>query len=84
VPDVDRNPQLAPRTTALPGCHEAIGARLGGQLHHRVDGPGSSCVECHMPRTVFSIKARIRDHSISVPAPEKARASGSQCLQRVP
>ena len=32
--------------------------------------PGSSCVECHMPRTVQSIKAEIRDHSMSVPAPE--------------
>jgi predicted Zn-dependent protease len=27
-------------------------------------------VECHMPRTVLSIKAKIRDHSMSVPAPE--------------
>ena len=31
---------------------------------------GSSCVECHMPRTVYSIKAEIRDHSMTVPVPE--------------
>jgi HEAT repeats/Tetratricopeptide repeat/Cytochrome c554 and c-prime len=71
VPDVDRNPQLAPSNNGLClGCHEAIGARLAAHTHHRVDGPGSSCVECHMPRTVVSIKARIRDHTLSVPAPE--------------
>jgi len=29
-----------------------------------------------MPRTVFSIKARIRDHSISVPAPENSTRFG--------
>jgi len=71
VPDVDRNPQLAPSNNGLClGCHEPIGARLAAHTHHRADGPGSSCLECHMPRTVFSIKARIRDHSLSVPAPE--------------
>jgi hypothetical protein len=37
--------------------------------HHKKDSAGSQCVECHMPRTVFSIKAAIRDHSIGVPAP---------------
>src|SRR2546427_7295393 len=29
-----------------------------------------------MPRTVFSIKARIRDHSLSVPAPENTTRFG--------
>lgn len=77
VPDVDRNPQLAPANNGLClGCHEAIGARLAAHTHHRVNGPGGSCVECHMPRTVFSIKARIRDHSLSVPAPENTTRFG--------
>jgi predicted CXXCH cytochrome family protein len=71
VPDVDRNPQLAPTNNALClGCHASIGARVAEHTRHRADGPGSSCIECHMPRTVFSIKARIRDHTMSVPAPE--------------
>jgi tetratricopeptide (TPR) repeat protein len=71
VPDVDRNPQLAPTNNGLClSCHSSIGTRLAEHTRHRVDGPGSSCIECHMPRTVFSIKARIRDHTISVPAPE--------------
>jgi hypothetical protein len=77
VPDVDRNPQLAPANDGLClGCHEPIGARLAAHTHHRVGGPGSSCVECHMPRTVLSIKARIRDHSLSVPAPENTARFG--------
>ena len=77
VPDVGRNAQLAPANNGLClGCHEAIGARLVAHTHHRVNGPGSSCVECHMPRTVFSIKARIRDHSLSVPAPENTARFG--------
>jgi len=77
VPDVGGNPQLAPTNNGLClGCHEAIGARLAAHTHHRVNGPGSSCVECHMPRTVFSIKARIRDHSLSVPVPENTTRFG--------
>jgi tetratricopeptide (TPR) repeat protein len=77
VPDVDRNPQLAPANNRLClGCHEAIGARLAAHTHHREDGAGSSCVECHMPRTVFSLKARIRDHTLSVPAPENTTRFG--------
>jgi hypothetical protein len=77
VPDVGGNPQLAPVNNGLClGCHEAIGVRLAAHTHHRVNGPGSSCVECHMPRTVFSIKARIRDHSLSVPAPENTTRFG--------
>jgi hypothetical protein len=71
VPDVDRNAQLAPANNGLClGCHEPIGARLAAHTHHRLDGAGSSCVECHMPRTVLSIRAQIRDHTLSVPAPE--------------
>ncbi|PYQ04364.1 MAG: hypothetical protein DMF82_10830 [Acidobacteria bacterium] len=77
VPDVDRNPQLAPSNNGLClGCHEPIAARPAAHTHHRADGPGSSCVECHMPRTVFSIKARIRDHTLSVPAPENTTRFG--------
>jgi len=72
LPDVDRNPQLAPpASNALCiRCHEAIGARLSAHTRHGARSAGSSCVECHMPKTVISIKAKIRDHTIGVPAPE--------------
>lgn len=51
-------------------CHSAIGENVAAHTHHKSDSAGSACVECHMPRTVFSIKASIRDHSISIPTPE--------------
>jgi predicted CXXCH cytochrome family protein len=71
LPDVDKNPQLGSSSNALcTGCHTAIGAAVTVHTRHLAGSPGSSCVECHMPRTVLSIKARIRDHSMSLPAPE--------------
>ena len=51
-------------------CHSQIAKDVPAHTHHAAASPGSSCVECHMPRTVLSIKAQIRDHSMSIPAPE--------------
>jgi mono/diheme cytochrome c family protein len=77
VPDVDRNPSsLLPTTNC---ASAATGDRcLGGaHTHHRAGGR-APCVECHMPRTVVSIKAGSRDHTLSVPAPETRCASASR------
>jgi predicted CXXCH cytochrome family protein len=69
--DIDKNPQLKPDVNALcTRCHQAVGAALASHTHHAERSAGSSCVECHMPRTVFSIKAEIRDHAMTIPAPE--------------
>ena len=71
LPDVDKNPQLGSASDGLCiNCHKSIGASVSSHTRHLAGSPGSSCVECHMPRTVLSIKARIRDHSMSLPAPE--------------
>jgi predicted CXXCH cytochrome family protein len=72
LPDVDKNPQLASGASdaLCTGCHKAIGAAVTTHTRHLAGSAGSSCVECHMPKTVLSIKARIRDHSMSLPAPE--------------
>jgi predicted CXXCH cytochrome family protein len=76
-PDIDRNPQLAANNNALcTGCHQEIGTRLSAHTRHGAASAGSSCVECHMPRTVVSIKATMRDHTISLPAPENTVAFG--------
>ena len=76
-PDVDRNPQLSPRNNALcTRCHQEIGARLTAHTRHQADSTGSSCVECHMPKTVVSIRSTMRDHSMSLPAPENTAAFG--------
>jgi len=85
--NVDLNPQLRPANNALcTGCHAAIGNNVSAHTHHTAASAGSSCVECHMPRTVLSIKAEIRDHSMSVPAPENTLNHGipnacNQCHQ---
>jgi predicted CXXCH cytochrome family protein len=77
VPDVDRNAQLAPRNNALcTQCHQDLAAQPTAHTRHRADGAGSSCVECHMPKTVISIKSAMRDHTISLPAPENTVAFG--------
>src|SRR3984957_7258747 len=69
--EIEKNPQLRPTANALcTRCHTAIGEKISAHTHHAAGSTGSSCVECHMPRTVFSIKAEIRDHSMSVPVPE--------------
>jgi predicted CXXCH cytochrome family protein len=69
--EIDKNPQLRPDASALcTRCHAAIGKAVSAHTHHAPASAGSSCVECHMPRTVYSIKAEIRDHSISIPVPE--------------
>jgi hypothetical protein len=69
--EIEKNPQLRPMANALcTRCHVQIGEKISAHTHHAAGSTGSSCVECHMPRTVFSIKAEIRDHSMSIPVPE--------------
>src|SRR5581483_9239838 len=75
--DVDKNPQLRPDANALcTRCHAAEGKSLTAHTHHAEKSAGSSCVECHMPRTVFSIKAEIRDHAMTIPVPENTLSHG--------
>ena len=75
--EIERNPQLRPDANALcTRCHQALAKSLTAHTHHAEASRGSSCVECHMPRTVQSIKAEIRDHSMSVPVPENTIRHG--------
>jgi Doubled CXXCH motif (Paired_CXXCH_1)/Cytochrome c554 and c-prime len=70
-PEVEKNPKLRPGANALcMQCHQSIGKAISAHTHHAPGSAGSSCVECHMPRTVISIRAAIRDHTISIPRPE--------------
>jgi hypothetical protein len=75
LPNVDQNPQLAPAAsnTLCAKCHQEIVARAADHSRHRAGntaGAGPACVDCHMPKTVVSIKSTMRDHTIGVPAPE--------------
>ena len=72
LPNVDQNPQLAPAASnaMCAKCHGPIAQAAADHSRHRAASTGTSCVECHMPKTVASIKATIRDHTIGVPAPK--------------
>lgn len=75
--EIERNPQLRPDANALCGqCHDSIAKASAQHSRHAAGSAGNSCIECHMPRTVLSIKAEIRDHSMSVPAPENTARHG--------
>ena len=74
-PNVERNPQLAASNNALcTQCHRAIGEQLTAHSRHAAGSAGSSCVACHMPKTVISINSTMRDHTMSLPAPENTVA----------
>jgi hypothetical protein len=65
------SPRAEPTSNALcTKCHQEIGAKVTAHTRHKADSAGSACVECHMPKTVVSIKSTMRDHTIGVPAPE--------------
>lgn len=72
-PEIELNEQLASTHRSLcTGCHQELATDEAVEAHsfHPASSQGARCVECHMPKTVTSIKATMRDHSISVPAPE--------------
>jgi predicted CXXCH cytochrome family protein len=69
--DMDRDTHLRTNNNALcTGCHGTIASNISLHTHHAAKSSGSWCVDCHMPPTVVSLKARMRDHSISIPVPE--------------
>ena len=68
---IEMNAAVKPAATAICGrCHAAEVKTAAAHSHHAEGSAGTRCVECHMPRTVQSVKAEIRDHSMSIPAPE--------------
>ncbi len=75
--EIEKNPLIRSESkeTCL-RCHEAKGLELEAHTQHEKASAGSSCVECHMPRNVVSIKAKIRDHGIGLPAPENTERHG--------
>jgi predicted CXXCH cytochrome family protein len=77
TPNVDRHATLAPTNNALCAtCHAEIGRQVVSHSRHAAGSRGASCIECHMPKEVVSIKASMRDHSMSLPTPENTVAYG--------
>jgi cytochrome c554/c'-like protein len=70
-PDIDRHPELARRNDTLcTTCHQTIAQDIARHTRHAAGSAGSACIACHMPRTVISLRSRMPDHTLSVPAPE--------------
>lgn len=57
-------------------CHEGIARDVSAHTHHAADGPGSSCVACHMPKIVYGVMDVHRSHRIDVPDPARDGAAG--------
>jgi hypothetical protein len=75
--EIEKNPAIRPEANEIcTRCHEGVARDVSAHTRHDRKSAGSSCVECHMPRSVVSIKARIRDHGISIPAPENTERHG--------
>ncbi len=75
--EIEKNAAIRSEASAIcTRCHEGIGEDVAAHSRHAEASAGSSCVECHMPRNVVSIKAKIRDHGISLPAPENTERHG--------
>ncbi len=71
------NPQPAAESNSLcTGCHKAVAAGLTAHTHHAATSAGSSCVACHMPPAAAGLKAVMRDHTMSLPAPENTIRHG--------
>lgn len=72
-PDIDKNPRLAEKQEDLcAGCHEAIARERTKHSRHET----VTCASCHMPRTSMSLRHRMPDHTISVPAPLNTKLFG--------
>lgn len=77
-PNIEKNHVVARKQDSLcVGCHQKIASEGRKHTHHRETAgggasatPSVSCVSCHMPRTVISLRHRMPDHTIAIPAPE--------------
>ena len=50
-------------------CHRAASYDVPTHHHHAAGGPGSACIDCHMPaRTYMGVDPR-RDHAFPIPRP---------------
>ena len=79
-PNIERNPVVAQKQDALcSSCHESIATNAKEHSRHGAAGsstPSVTCVDCHMPRTTISLRHRMPDHTISVPAPRNTERHG--------
>ena len=51
-------------------CHMLTKFGAPEHTHHKADGPGALCVNCHMPTRTYMVVDVRRDHSFRVPRPD--------------
>ncbi len=57
-------------------CHAAIARDLRAHTRHAPEGPGSRCLDCHLPRIVYGILTIHRSHRIENPDPKRDTEAG--------
>jgi Tfp pilus assembly protein PilF len=57
-------------------CHLASKYDAPVHHHHAGTGPGTQCVDCHMPERTYMLIDPRRDHSIRIPRPDLSAALG--------
>ncbi len=58
-------------------CHLASAYFGPTHHHHEQQGPGSACVDCHMPAETYMVVDPRRDHSFRVPRPDLSTTLGT-------
>lgn len=66
-----------PKNGLCAQCHDPSKFDTPAHHHHKVGSTGASCVECHMPESVYMGIDRRRDHSIRIPRPDLSARTGS-------
>ncbi len=58
-------------------CHLSTAFDAPAHHHHAEGGPGSRCVDCHMPATTYMVVDPRHDHGFKVPRPDLSARTGS-------
>jgi predicted CXXCH cytochrome family protein len=58
-------------------CHTPAKYDTPAHHHHKADGTGASCIECHMPSKKYMVVDPRRDHSLRVPRPDASVLLGT-------
>jgi len=69
--------RLAPGNAVCAPCHLPARFDTPAHHHHAAQGPGTQCVDCHMPRRLYMVVDGRRDHGFRIPRPDLAAATGA-------
>ena len=79
--DAHSGETLLPDNALCSQCHAANTYATPQHHKHSADSPGSQCVNCHMPETVYMGVDPRRDHSFSIPSSAHDGDTPNACQQ---